>query len=55
MRDMKVTHVMADGRILSSVRCLPVPDTRETAYKVMTEALRRERNEKKGSIKEGTE
>ena len=39
---VKITHVMADGSIRDSVKGVPVPESLDTAYKVITEILRKE-------------
>lgn len=39
---IKITHVMADGSIRDSVKGIPVPESLDTAYKVITEIIRKE-------------
>ena len=39
---VKITHVMADGSIRDSVMGVPVPESLDTTYKVITEILRKE-------------
>ncbi len=39
---VKITHVMADGSIRDSVKGVPVPESLDTAYKVITEIIRKE-------------
>ena len=39
---VKITHVMADGSIRDSVKGIPVPESLDTTYKVMTEIIRKE-------------
>lgn len=40
---VKITHVMADGSIRDSVKGVPVPESLDTAYKVITEIIRKEK------------
>ena len=39
---VKITHVMADGSIQDSVKGVPVPESLDTTYKVITEIIRKE-------------
>lgn len=39
---VKITHVMADGSIRDSVKGVPVPESLDTTYNVITEIIRKE-------------
>jgi hypothetical protein len=39
---VKITHVMADGSIRDSVKGIPVPESLDATYKVITEIIRKE-------------
>ena len=40
--EVKITHVMADGSVRDSVKGIPVPESLDTTYKVITEIIRKE-------------